>query len=123
MKILVYCINPTKSISKSDIDNFPVRFEMIQALLPAKQLERILKMIKVSFGRTKEQRIVYEVKWLLRKIYVDFLSRNQNTTPLIVYHVVYDSLDSYTSDLFDIAVKTLAEFFGCQILALRVINL
>ena len=122
MKILVYCIKPTKPISKSDIDNFPVRFEMIQTISSSKQLERILKMIKVSFGRTKEQRIICEVKWLLRKIYVDFLSRNQST-PLIIYHVVYESLDSYTSDLFDIAVKTLAEFFGCQILASRIINL
>ena len=121
MKILVYCITPTKPISKIDIDIFPVRFETIQTLASPRQLERILEMIKVSFGRTKEQRIVYEIKWLLRKIYVDFLE--EQNAPVIVYHVVYESLDSYTSDLFDIAVKTLAEFFGCQILASRIINL
>ena len=122
MKILVYCIKPTKPISKSDVDNFPIRFEMIQTISSSKQLERVLKTINVSFGRTKEQRIVDEVAWLIRKIYVDFLSYNQNT-PRIIYHVVYEPSESYMLDLFDIAVKTLAEFFGCQILASRIINL
>ena len=120
MKILVYCIKPTKPISKSDVDNFPVRFEMIQSLASSRQLERLLE-IKASFGRTKEQRIVYEIKWLLRKIYVDFLE-GQNA-PVIAYHVIYESLDSYKIDLFDIAIKILAEFFGCQILASHLINL
>ena len=121
MKISVYCIKPTKPISKIDIDIFPVRFETIQTLASPRQLERIMEMIKVSFGRTKEQRIVYEIKWLLRKIYVDFLE--EQNVPVIAYHVIYESLDSYKIDLFDIAIKILAEFFGCQILASHLINL
>jgi len=115
MKVLVYCLQSTRDITKQDIENVSLNFDLLKEIIPEDLLKKVYKDFpKFVFG-SKDQYVINEILGMLRKIYVDFLEDEKDY--VIVHHVAYESMDRFYTAVFEIAMIILCKIFDYKLIA------
>jgi len=115
MKVLVYCLQSTRNITKQDIENVSLNFDLLKDMIPEDLLKKVYKDFpKFVFG-SKDQYVIDEVLKMLRKIYVDFLRNKKDY--VIIHHITYESMDEFYTAVFEIAVIILCKVFDYKLIA------
>lgn len=115
MKVLVYCLQSTKDVTKQDIRNVSLNFDLLEKIVPKNLWIKVHENFPKVLFQNKEDYLIGELLEILRKIYVDFLEDEKDY--VIVHHVAYDSVDKFYTAVFEIAIIVLCRVFDYKLIA------
>jgi len=115
MKVLVYCLQPTRDITKQDIENVSLDFDLLERIVSKNLWMKVHENFPKILFQNKEDYLISKLLEILRRIYVDFLEDEKDC--VIVHHIVYEYIDKFYTAVFEIAIIVLCEIFDYKLVA------